>query len=201
MVRNNKGGNKGKKMARKHAVPVDVKTRYSEDPAEIYAVCEKLLGNGKCHVKCIDGQQRLCIIRNKFRGRGKRDNIVGIGTWILVGIREFETHIEGKLDKCDLLEVYHHADHKNLRQKEVRFTDKWHILMLQDAGSRSEGNNDENGAPKDDIFFQEENEFENSATEESEEEEDVDVNQNTSTFQSMDFNYAKKEDEIDIDDI
>jgi initiation factor 1A len=201
MVRNNKGGNKGKKMARKHAVPMDVKTRYSEDAAEVYAVCEKLLGNGKCHVMCIDGQKRLCIIRNKFRGRGKRDNIVGIGTWILVGLREFETHIDGKLDKCDLLEVYHHVDHNNLRQKEIRFSDKWHILMLQDSSSKE--NQNENGEQVEDVFFQDIKEMPESETESDNEivEENSDVYQNTNTFQAMNFSRSKNEDEIDIDDI
>ena len=29
-------------------------------------------------------------MRNKFRGRGKRDNTVSPGTWVLIGIREWE---------------------------------------------------------------------------------------------------------------
>ena len=47
MVKNTKGGNKAKKQGRKFAQPGNsymAKTRYSQDPEEIYACCIKLLG-------------------------------------------------------------------------------------------------------------------------------------------------------------
>ena len=59
----------------------------------------------------------LCFIRNKFRGRGKRDNTVKVGTWLLVGKRGFETLAKkSKLSKSDLLEVYNDYDKENLEQ-------------------------------------------------------------------------------------
>ena len=39
---------------------------------------------------CNDNQKRLCHIRGKFRGRGKRDNLVTRNAYILVGKRDWE---------------------------------------------------------------------------------------------------------------
>jgi len=119
MVKNLKGGSKAKGQARKYAsgAPSDKSVRIAEDDAELYAQVTKLLGNGMCYVLCIDGEQRLCYIRGKFKGRGKRDNTLGIGSWVLVGIREFETVKEnsGKLQNCDLMEVYSDLDKSKLK--------------------------------------------------------------------------------------
>jgi initiation factor 1A len=119
MVKNSQGGSKAKGQARKHVSggSNDKSVRIAEDEAELYAQVTKLLGNGMCHVLCIDGEQRLCHIRGKFRGRGKRDNTLGLGSWILVGIREFETVKEnsGKLQNCDLMEVYSDLDKSKLK--------------------------------------------------------------------------------------
>jgi len=119
MVKNLKGGSKAKGQARKYATgaPTNKSVRVAEDDAELYAQVTKLLGNGMCYVLCIDGEQRLCYIRGKFKGRGKRDNTLGIGSWVLVGIREFETVKEnsGKLQNCDLMEVYSDLDKSKLK--------------------------------------------------------------------------------------
>lgn len=131
MVKNTKGGNKTKKQARKNnhvQDPSMVKTRYSEDPDEVYACCSKLLGNGKCLVMCVDGTERLCIIRNKFRGRGRRGNVLEMGTWCLVGRRSFENVKQDKLEKTDLLEVYGEIEKKQIMQKEVQHKDKWKLF-------------------------------------------------------------------------
>ena len=131
MVKNTKGGNRTKKQARKNnhvQDPSMVKTRYSEDPDEIYACCSKLLGNGKCLVMCVDGNERLCIIRNKFRGRGRRGNVLEMGTWCLVGLRCFENAKQDKLEKTDLLEVYGEIEKKQIMQKEIQHKDKWKLF-------------------------------------------------------------------------
>ena len=73
--------------------------------------------NGMVDVMCIDNVNRLCIIRNKFRGRGKRDNCVNIGTWVLIGEREWEATSTDKKPKCDLLEVYNSSDVEQLVDK------------------------------------------------------------------------------------
>ena len=65
-------------------------------------------------------------MRNKFRGRGKRDNVISVGTWLLIGLREFESVKEGKKQTCDLLEVYKDSDKQKLQQHEVNT--EWKLL-------------------------------------------------------------------------
>ena len=65
---------------------------------------------------CIDGYQRSCVIRGKFLGKGKRDNILSKGKWILVGLRDWENSNKGnEKEKCDLLEVYSDMDKQRLQ--------------------------------------------------------------------------------------
>lgn len=121
MVKNTTGGSKTKGQARK-LINVDSKTtnkmlRLSNDPLEMYAQVTKNLGNGMCTVLCTDEIVRLCHIRGKFRGRGKRDNLVSLGSWLLVGIREWEKDKDDpkKPQNCDLLEVYSDYDKEKLK--------------------------------------------------------------------------------------
>ena len=91
MVKNDKGGNKSKKMGRKFiSAPMDKKVRLAEEEGEIYAYVTKMLGNGMFNATCTDGKDKLVIMRNKFRGRGKRENTVKLGSWVLIGERDFE---------------------------------------------------------------------------------------------------------------
>ena len=108
MVKNTTGGNKAKGHARKMTDrPMSFALRLAQSSDELYAQVVAPLGNGMCHVLCAnDGKTRLCHIRGKFRGRGKSSNIVKKGSWLLVGVREWETPKEKKLENCDLLEVY-----------------------------------------------------------------------------------------------
>jgi len=120
MVKNTTGGSKAKGQARKStSIPNTNRLRVSEDDNELYAQVTALLGNGMCHVICIDSKSRLCHIRGKFRGRGKRDNFIGRGTWVLVGLRDWESgeskESKGKLHNCDLLEVYKDLDKDRLK--------------------------------------------------------------------------------------
>lgn len=121
MVKNTKGGSGHKSQARKYETSgkqSNFKTRFSEDEFEYYAQVVAMLGNGMCHVMCKDGKKRLCIIRGKFRGRGKRDNTLSNGKWVLVGGRDFEAEKSGEgknLEKCDLLEVYSDLDKERLK--------------------------------------------------------------------------------------
>jgi len=118
MVKNTTGGNKSKGQARKFitAKPSN-KLRISEDTCEVYSQVIKTLGNGMCHVIGVDNVTRLCHIRGKFRGRGKRDNFVGIGSWVLVGLREWDLDKTDskKLASCDLLEVYGDLEKERLK--------------------------------------------------------------------------------------
>ena len=108
MVKNTAGGNKAKGFARKGASneKKEKPLRVSENEDEMYAIIEKMNGNGMCDVMCMDGEIRLLHIRGKFKGRGKRDNIIDKTSWLLIGIRDYETVKEGKRQNCDLLEVY-----------------------------------------------------------------------------------------------
>lgn len=198
MVKNTKGGNKAKKQARKTTSvdPSLAKTRYSEDPDEIYACCSKLLGNGMCRVFCIDGVERLCVIRNKFRGRGRRGNVMEVGTWCLVGRRAFEQSKEGKLDKTDLLEVYGEIEKKQLVQKEVQYKEKWKLfsnmsIHQQDTGHDEEAVSFHRNTELPESDDDEDNEFE------SGDDEDKEIKSgNNYSYKAPDLG-----DEIEIDDI
>jgi translation initiation factor IF-1 len=122
MVKNDTGGNKGKGLARKHVNAAKCgsskQLRVATDEAEKYAIVSKMLGNGMCYVRLLSGAgERLCIIRNKFKGRGKRDNILESGSWVLVGMREWSS----KQDTCDLLEVYNPNERDRLLKNEPCF--------------------------------------------------------------------------------
>jgi len=115
MVVNKKGGNKSKKLARKHITSHTNKPmRYVIEEGEMYATIVKHYG-GQCQVMTADGETRLCIVRGKFKGRQRRDNNISLGSWILVGIREWEQRSDGK-NKCDLLYVYSDIEKENLKQ-------------------------------------------------------------------------------------
>lgn len=123
MVKNTKGGSKHKKMARKLLKEDETErtTRYANENEknEMYAIVTKMYGNGMCGVRCNDGKERLCIIRNKFRGRNKKSNMISLDSVLLVGIREWEvvdSLSSKKKNKCDLLEVYSDEDVYRLKK-------------------------------------------------------------------------------------
>lgn len=142
MPKNTKGGSGHKRQARKHTSGGNQnnRTRFSEDPLEMYAVCTKLYGQGHIEVMCHDGVSRMCVIRKKFKGRGRRDNTIIMGTWILVGKREFEVRAAGKKEKCDLLEVYRDNDKTVLQQKASHIN--WSVLKSQ-APDGTEGDDED----------------------------------------------------------
>lgn len=119
MVKNTKGGNRHKKMARKHVTDpsIKIKTRLAnpKEPCEVYATVTKVFGQGNCEVLCSDGVLRLCVIRKIFKGRNKSRNYISIDTKVLVGLRDWETGCNGKREKCDLLEVYDMSQYKDIK--------------------------------------------------------------------------------------
>lgn len=138
MVKNTKGGSGHKGQARKHVVTnFAMKTRLSENEYEQYAYVVKQLGGSNCQVVCQNGETRLCIIRGKFRGgRGKRDSFITKDSWLLVGIRDWESTVkkDGVMPKCDLLEVYTEADKSKL--KTVPGVD-WGMFVRNDISNSS----------------------------------------------------------------
>ena len=119
MVKNKVGGNKAKKFARKNNISQDMnrKVRYSADEDEVYGIVHKMIGNGQVIVLCLDHVERLCLIRNKFSGRNKQNNLVKVGSWVLIGKRSWETVKEGKMEKSDLLEIYDEREKHKLIQE------------------------------------------------------------------------------------
>lgn len=138
MVRNTTGGNNNKKFARKHASgnvnKSSMKLRISEDEGELYAVTTKNLGNNMFHAIDLNGITYLVHIRGKFSGRGRRDNTVAPGVWVLIGLREWSNSTpdkngKQKLQQCDLLEVYTEMDKTRLKDS---VNENWLVLEEND---------------------------------------------------------------------
>jgi initiation factor 1A len=144
MVKNTAGGNSHKKFARKHQTGSSNNNnmlRVAEDEGEIYAITMKMLGNKMFHCLCIDGVTRLGHIRGKFEGRGRRDNVVEMGKWILIGLREWDISADlkalaakDKMQKCDLLEVYNDTDKERLKDT---VSANWRVLESNDMSKTS----------------------------------------------------------------
>jgi len=149
MVKNT-GGNKAKGFARKNMTKGASALRVSEDPAEIYAQAIKISGGSMCRVNDLKGKEMNCHIRGKFRGRGKRDNLIVAGTWLLVGLREWEPEPSpGKLLNCDLIEVYSDSDKVKLKNS-ITFVD-WSPFITNDT--RMIGSVDSGSELTNDIEF------------------------------------------------
>lgn len=131
MVKNVFGGKNAKKGARSSTSGGGRnKLRVAEEEGEEYAIVTKMVGNG-CNVHCADGVARLCIIRGKFQGKGKSMNLISAGSWVLVGIRDWESVKDKSIPKCDLLEVYSHVDKERLKSTPGNVD--WNILMTNDV--------------------------------------------------------------------
>ena len=153
MVKNNTGGNKSKKQGRKYAAPTleqqgQQKVRRVEEVGEIYAAITKIFGGTTCKVVDINGVTRDCIIRRKFNSAGgKRQNMIAIGTWVLVGIRDWEVRANGE-QKCDLLEVYSASEKDRLKQIENNFNFKILNIASDVSTSNNRGSNIEEQGSK-----------------------------------------------------
>jgi hypothetical protein len=107
MVKNTKGGNKGKSMARKLiTAPTSSSIRLPQSPLELFAIVTKHFGT-ICEVTTHDNKLFKCIIRGKFRGRNKRNSLIELGKIVLIGLREWEAP---NFLHTDLLEIYEHSD-------------------------------------------------------------------------------------------
>jgi len=164
MVKNTHGGSGHKQFARKHTISSKSnKLRVSEDEGEIYSIVTKMLGNGMFHCHCIDGKSRLGHIRGKFSGRGKRDNMVECGKWVLIGLREWDVSSKKsssiskekeKIKQCDLLEVYSDMDKQRLKES---VSENWNILESNDV---SKVNLNKLGDFSDELIFGTDKDFE-----------------------------------------
>jgi initiation factor 1A len=112
MVKNAFGGSKSKSVARKHETSTSQFLRMIQDPSEKFAIVKKIFGGSICQVFCDDLLTRQAIIRGKFRGKGKRHNIISSGTLVLVGLRDFSHSLI-----CDIIEVYSPTEFISISQK------------------------------------------------------------------------------------
>lgn len=134
MVKNTTGGNKSKGFARKNAVKRDTGLRVATEEGEIYAQAVKVMGGSIASAIDLDGNPLLAHIRGKFRGRGKRDNFIGAGTWLLVGLHSWETvkaNNTAVARNCDILEVYNDIDKQRLMNSVTSVN--WSIFASNDT--------------------------------------------------------------------
>ena len=90
MVKNS-GGNKAKSFARKTFQSYDSNLRFIQGPDERYAVVQKIFGGSICQVLTHDDILCKAVIRGKFRGKAKRSNLISIGSFVIVSIRDWAT--------------------------------------------------------------------------------------------------------------
>lgn len=133
----NEGGNKNKRQGRKfiNASKESTKLRVIETEGEMFGQVTSMLGNGRCHVVNTKGEKLLCIIRGRFRGRNRRDNNLSKGTWVLIGLYEWETEKGGKgddINKCDLLEVYSDCEKERLKNC---VNEDWSVFVQNDCAN------------------------------------------------------------------
>lgn len=171
MVKNKTGGKNTKKGARKNLNQENIvrKLRFVEDECECYGIVSKMLGNGQIEVLCADDKPRLGIIRNKFSGRNKSSNLIGPGSWVIIGLRSWETPKPNKLEKCDLLEIYTHQERSRLIQE---CKTNLSVLLKQERLSHNEEEEDDHGI----LFGYQEEEKEGGGGEDEEEELDDEIN-------------------------
>jgi initiation factor 1A len=183
--KNTHGGSGYKKFANKSFQPnrTNTRLRVSDNDSEIYAIVLKMVGFGTFKCYCIDGKERLGHIPGKFKGRNKRENMVEMGKWVLIGLREYCS----KGDQCDLLEIYSDSDKMRLRDS---VENNWRLLDEQDR-TKPDENEDS------DVEFGTERDFERARIEEE---------MKTSKLETIrmgvkDDDIAVVDDVINVDDI
>jgi hypothetical protein len=129
MVKNNIGGNKSKGFARKNMVKRDTRLRVAQEEGEIYAQAVKVMGGNIASAIDIHGNPLRAHIRGKFRGRGKHDNFIGPGTWLLVGLHDWKSN--GDIKDCDVLEVYSETDKTRLKNSVTNIN--WNKFVTNDS--------------------------------------------------------------------
>jgi len=145
MVKNTHGGNKSKGFARKNLVKRDTALRVAQEEGEIYAQAVKVMGGNIASAIDIDGLPLRAHIRGKFRGRGKRDNFIGPGTWLLVGLHTWESDKTkpDEIRNCDILEVYNDMDKTRLKNSVTSVN--WTKFIANDSKTLGGGDDADEG--------------------------------------------------------
>lgn len=115
MVKNMSGGSKTKSFARKlqHEVPSGG-IRMPENEFEVIGCVFRMLGNGRMVVRTAHRSlvEVQCVIRNKFRGRAKRNHMVSVGSFVLIGLYDWEAP---NFKTSDMLHMYSLEDVSSLK--------------------------------------------------------------------------------------
>jgi initiation factor 1A len=142
MTRNLFGGTKHKKTARKsnsHNNNNIGLRKIQDKNNELYARVTKMYGNGMLEAKAHDGISYMGIIRQKFTGKKKTSNFISQGTYVLLGKREFETQLENRKMKCDILEIYDSKEVRTLIKEETDYD--WNIFYIHSIDNDITNNN------------------------------------------------------------
>ena len=91
MVKNTTGGSGAKSSARKFASSHAHSIPLPSDPSHRIAIVQKIHGP-HCDVIIHDNSHFIAFIRNKFKGRHKRHNLIKTGSFILISIRDFQPY-------------------------------------------------------------------------------------------------------------
>ena len=127
MVKNTTGGTKTKGLARKHqrGGGGDGKLRLPSESLEQVACVTSMLGNGMCEIYTEKNEKLIGHIRNKFRGRHKRHNLITAPSIVLIGLRDWENPYKN----CDILTLYDDSQVKQL--EDIPSINIKHVLQLQ----------------------------------------------------------------------
>ena len=179
MVKNTTGGTGTKSIARKH-IHSNSSILFPSSSLEIIACVTKPLGNGMLEVFTNDNTRLIAHIRNKFRGKQKRHNMINTFAIVLIGLREWEKPYKN----CDILFVYDSSQIDILKTIPNISID--HVFKLSLGNTFTESSK----AISNDITFTDE---EPTETEK--------IVSSTVTSNIKIGGYTSKEEDIDFDDI
>ena len=106
MTKNTKGGNKAKKQKNSNAPERNRDVPFPEDDDDSHiAIIEKVCGDMRYHIKIVDVQGIQPKVYNANLSTGTKNKygrgmIIGVGTYVLMAIREFQK------DKADIIFIY-----------------------------------------------------------------------------------------------
>ena len=181
MVKNTTGGTGTKSLARKHMNKgKDANVRTPTEEAEKFGYVSQIFGQGMVEILIAGNIRLIGHIRNKFRGKQKRHNLITRGSIVLIGMRTWESVPKN----CDILTIYDDNDIKSLKNRSDLDIDE--VIKLQQENTINH---------KQDVT--DELEFSNKY----EEDEDDDLAELEKLHKTSNTFKITHTDEIDMDDI
>jgi translation initiation factor IF-1 len=130
MVKNTTGGTGTKSLARKHqSGGENGHLRLPECDLEQIACVTKMLGNGMCEIYTNDNTRLIGHIRNAFRGKNKRNNLITPQSIVMIGLHEWEKTPKN----CNIMEIYTQNQVEQIKNIPNIKID--HVLSLQLVGT------------------------------------------------------------------